>query len=199
VKPIVWRSGHPQGILKEKDKTMNQSETLTDHIVAVYPSHDQVESAVKLLSESGFEMKNLSIVGQNYATEEHPIGFVNMGDRVKTWGKQGAFWGAIWGLLFGSAMVVVPGIGAVLFAGWIVSAVEGAIVIGGLAALGGALASIGIPKDTVVQYETELKAGSFLLVAHGDAVDVERAKVLLGTTTPSSIDSFSTAKDAVGV
>ncbi len=178
---------------------MNQSETLTDHIVAVYPSHDQVESAVKLLSESGFEMKNLSIVGQNYATEEHPIGFVNMGDRVKTWGKQGAFWGAIWGLLFGSAMVVVPGIGAVLFAGWIVSAVEGAIVIGGLAALGGALASIGIPKDTVVQYETELKAGSFLLVAHGDAVDVERAKVLLGTTTPSSIDSFSTAKDAVGV
>jgi hypothetical protein len=176
---------------------MIENTTLTEHTVAVYATHDQAEAAVKSLNNSGYNMKNLSVVGQNYTTDEHPVGFVNTGDRMWTWGKFGAFWGWIWGILFGSAMLFIPGMGSVLFAGWIVSGLEGALVLGGAAALVGALTTIGVPANSVVKYEKELKAGSFLLVAHGNEADVIRAKDLLATTNASRIDSYST-KQPVG-
>ena len=108
-------------------------------------------------------MKKLSIVGKDYHTEEHVVGYYNTGDRMKYWGKLGAFWGGFWGLLFGSAFFWVPGIGPLLVAGplvaWIVGALEGAVMTGGLTALGAGLYSIGIPKNSIVQYETEVKNG----------------------------------------
>ena len=166
--------------------------SLTDHTIAVYGSHEQAETALKILQNADYDMRNLSIIGQNYETEEHPLGFVNSGDRMLTWGKFGAFWGSIWGLLFGSAMLFVPGLGYLVFGGWIVSAIEGAVIGGGLAALGGALASIGIPQDSVVKYESELKAGSFLLLAHGDSLQIEKAREILSATSPLHIESFTT-------
>ena len=171
---------------------MNPSTTFTDHTVAVYQTHTQAEDAVKVLSDSGYNMKNLSIVGQNYATEEHPIGFINTGDRMLTWGKFGAFWGGLWGMLFGSAMLLVPGVGAIVFAGWLVSILEGAVLVGGFSALIGALTTIGVPKDSIVKYETALKAGSFLLIAHGTEAEVLSAKNLLANSSATSLDSFST-------
>ena len=84
-------------------------------------------------------MKKLSIVGRDYHTDEHVVGYYNAGDRVMYWGTLGAFWGGLWGILFGSAFFLVPGIGPLLVAGplamWIVGALEGAIVVGGLSAL----------------------------------------------------------------
>ena len=46
-------------------------------------------------------MKKLSILGKDYHTEEHVVGYYKAGDRMKAWGKMGAFWGGMWGLLFG--------------------------------------------------------------------------------------------------
>jgi uncharacterized protein (UPF0297 family) len=62
--------------------------------VAIYETHDQAEQAVKELQKSGFDMKQLSIVGKGYETENHVIGYYNAGDRMKHWGKSGAFWEA---------------------------------------------------------------------------------------------------------
>ncbi|CAN5341552.1 hypothetical protein BH11ARM1_BH11ARM1_15370 [soil metagenome] len=55
------------------------------HTVAVYTTHEQADAAVRKLSEVGFDMRMLSIVGQNYHSEEHPVGFVNTGDRMMSW------------------------------------------------------------------------------------------------------------------
>ena len=152
-------------------------------IVAIFQSHNQAEEAVRELQKDGFDMKKLSIVGKDYHTEEHVVGYYNTGDRMKYWGKLGAFWGGFWGLLFGSAFFWVPGIGQLLVAGplvmWIVGALEGAVVTGGLTALGAALYSIGIPKDSILQYETQVKNGKLLLVVHGTADEVKRARDLL--------------------
>lgn len=52
-------------------------------------------------------------------------------------------------------------------------------MVGGLSALGAALVGIGIPKDSVLQYETALKADKFLLVAHGTQDEVARAREVL--------------------
>ena len=62
-------------------------------VIAVYNSHSEAEDGIKQLQKSGFEMKKLSIVGKDYHTEEHPIGYYNTGDRMRYWGKLGAFWG----------------------------------------------------------------------------------------------------------
>ena len=127
--------------------------------VGVFHSHQEAEEAVRELEKSGFDMQKLSIIGKGFQTQEHVVGYYNTGDRMKLWGQHGAFWGALWGTLFGSAFFVLPGLGPVLVAGplvaAIVSAIEGAAVVGGISALGGALASIGIPENSLMQYESE--------------------------------------------
>jgi hypothetical protein len=157
--------------------------------VAVYETHTAAEEAVKALDRAGYDMAKLSIIGKGYHTDEHVVGYYNTGDRMLHWGKLGAFWGAIWGLLVGSAFFMIPGIGPVLAAGPVVSAIvgalEGAAVLGGVSALGAGLLSIGIPKDSALKYETALKADNFLVVAHGTPDDVARAKSVLEQTSPT--------------
>jgi hypothetical protein len=62
-------------------------------IVATFNAHTEAEDAVKEIQKAGFEMKKLSIVGKDYHSDEHVVGYYNMGDRAKSWGKYGAFWG----------------------------------------------------------------------------------------------------------
>jgi len=76
--------------------------------VGLFSNHQDAESAVKELQQSGYDMKKLSVVGKDYHTEENVIGYYNTGDRMATWGKFGLFWGWIWGLLFGSAFFTHP-------------------------------------------------------------------------------------------
>ena len=151
--------------------------------VAVFSDHLQAEEAIKELQKSGFDMKKLSIVGRNFQTEEHVVGYYNLGDRAASWGKAGMFWGWIWGLLFGSAFLFIPGIGPVMIGGpvvsWIIAALETSVVVGGITAVGGALASAGIPKDSVLKYETAVKNDKFLVLAHGTREQVESARSIL--------------------
>lgn len=151
--------------------------------VGLFSNHQDAESAVKELQKCGYDMKKLSVVGKDYHSEENVIGYYNTGDRMATWGKFGLFWGWIWGLLFGSAFFLIPGIGPVMVGGPLVSymigALEISVITGGLTALGGALASIGIPNDSVIRYETALKADKFILIVHGTLQEVAKAKDIL--------------------
>ncbi len=160
-------------------------------VVAVYKSHAEAEAAVKELQQSGFDMTKLSIVGRDYHTDEHVVGYYNAGDRMKYWGKVGAVWGGFWGLLFGSAFFWVPGVGQILVAGplvaWIVGALEGAVIVGGLSAIGTGLYSLGIPKDSIVRYEAALKTGKYILIAHGTPEETSWAHdIIQGTPTESA-------------
>ena len=151
--------------------------------VTVFETHEAAEKAVKELEKSGHDMKKLSIIGTDYRTEEHVVGYYNTGDRIKFWGSRGAFWGGLWGILFGSAFFFVPGIGPLVLAGpivgMLVGGLEGAIVVGGMTALGAALYSIGIPKDSVLDYEAALKSHKFLLIAHGTPLEIKQAREAL--------------------
>lgn len=172
-------------------------------VVAVYETHDQAEEALKELQRSGFDMKKLSIIGKDYHTEEHVVGYYNAGDRMKVWGKSGAFWGGIWGILLGSAFFAIPGIGPVLVAGpmvaWIIGALEGALLVGGLSAIGAGLYSIGIPKDSIVQYEAAIKSDKFLLLAHGTAEEVDRAKGIMSNARAAHVGVHTLqTREAVG-
>jgi len=166
--------------------------TKNNSVVAIFKSHTGAEAAVKEPQQSGFDLKQLSIVGRDYHTDEHVVGYYNAGDRMKYWGKTGAFWGGIWGLLFGSAFFLIPGVGPLLVAGplvgWIVGGLEGAVVVGGLSAIGAGLYSLGIPKDSILQYETALKSGKFVVIAHGSAEETTHAREIIKRTNPETLE-----------
>ena len=161
-------------------------------IVATYSSHIDAETAVKELQQSGFDMKKLSIIGRDYHTDEHVVGYYNAGDRMKVWGKTGAFWGGFWGLLLGAGFFWIPGLGPLLVAGpavsWIVGALEGSVVVGGLSALGAGLYGLGIPQDSILRYETAIKTDRFILVVHGSAEEITQAQGVLSATKSETLD-----------
>ena len=173
--------------------------TKNDAVVATFAHHREAETAVRKLAGAGMDMKHFSIIGKGYHTEEKVIGFYNAGDRITFWGKNGAIWGGLWGLFFGGMMLTIPVVGPVVVLGhlaaMVFAAVEGAVVVGGLSALGAALFSIGLPENSVIQYEQALKADGFLIVAHGPADEMARAKTILETSNPTQLDLHQDVKD----
>ena len=103
-----------------------------------------------------------------------------MGDRIKTWGGIGSFWGAIWGLLPGPVIFYIPPVGLIAAAGpfvmALVGALEGAAVVGGVSAIGAALVSLGVSKDRAIKYEGEIQVDRFVVIVQGTADDIERAR-----------------------
>ena len=167
-------------------------------VVAIYKSHAEAEAAVKELQHSGFDMEKLSIVGRDYHSEEQVVGYYTTGDRMRYWGKRGAFWGGVWALLFGSAFFWIPGLGALLVAGplvtLVVGALESAVVIGGLTAIGAGLYSLGIPQDSVVRYETALKSDKFVLIAQGTEKETTQAREIICRTHPEASEQHQPAR-----
>lgn len=173
----------------------------TSTAIAVFANHEDAEKAVKKLADAGFDMKQLSVVGQGYHTEEKVVGFYNIGDRIKFWGSRGLFWGALWGLFFTGVFVTTPVAGPVVVLGYltasVISMIESAALVGGVSALGAALYSLGVPKDSVIDYDTALKADGFLVMAHGGADEITRAKTVLETVNPTRLDLHATGTPTV--
>ena len=183
---VALRDEYPEVEAESEASTAEKATTepaSKSAVIGVFDFHAQAEQAVKALEAGGFPMRRLSIIGKGYHTEEKPTGFYTTGDRVKTWGGAGLFWGSLWGLLFGAAFFWLPGIGPIAAAGpfvhLLVSAVEGAVVVGGVSALGAALVSLGLPKKEVVKYEKYIKADRFLVIAHGTPEEVSKAGYLM--------------------
>lgn len=166
-------------------------------MVAVYSSHTEAEDAVAKLSAASFDIRKVSIIGKDYHSEEKVVGYYTTGDRMKSWGGMGAFWGGIWGLLFGAGFFLIPGIGPILVAGpflaALIGALESAVLVGGLSALGAGLVSLGIPKNSAVKYEAAIKADKFVLVVHGTPEELDRARTILADTAPISIEKHELA------
>ena len=159
--------------------------------VAVFDNHAEAEEAVREIGRSDSPVRQLTIIGKGYHSDEKVIGFYNVGDRIKLWGANGAFWGGLWGLFVGGVFMTVPLIGPVVVLGhlaaMLLGAVEGALLVGGVSALAGALAGIGIPKDSVIRYQEAVKADKFLVLAHGAPEEVKRVQVLLKSAAPSDL------------
>ncbi len=174
----------------EEEIEMNSNHS----VAAIYDTHVQAEHAIKELQKAGVDMKSLSIVGKDTHTDEHVVGYYTAGDRMKYWGGLGAFWGGFWGLLFGSGVFFIPAFGPILAAGpivaWIIAGLEGAVVVGGVSAIGAGLVSLGIPKDSVLKYDVALKTDKYVLVVHGTPEQVEKAKDIIAGTEQSHYEVY---------
>lgn len=151
--------------------------------VHVYENHMDAENAIRSLGHAGIDMRHLSLIGKGYHSEEHPIGFYTKGEKIRSWGKIGAFWGAIWGLLFAPAIFMFPGIGVLAMAGPIVTivvnSIEGALLLGGVSALTAAMMDLGMGSDEAIRYQTAIKADQFLLIIHGTQDEIQIATNIL--------------------
>ena len=170
-----------------------------DAIVAVFPDHNAAETAIRKLADAGLPMRHFSIIGKGFHSESNVVGFYNTGDRIRFWGKTGAVWGGLWGLFFGGIAMTIPVVGPVMVLGhlaaMVFAALEGAVVVAGLSALGAAIVSIGIPKDSVIEYEDALKNDGFLLVAHGSIDEMARAKAILEMMDAVRLDVHADVKE----
>jgi len=167
-------------------------------VIALFKDHKDVENAVKQLAEHSFDVTHIDVVGRGFHSEEHVTGFYQKHDRIMFWGKQGAFWGGLWGLLLGGLYITVPFVGPIIIVGHlaviVASVLEGALVVGGLSALGAALYNMGFPKEDIIRYETAIKADTFLVMLHGRPSEIRRAKSILEHTNPTHLDVHHNVK-----
>ncbi len=157
--------------------------SIPDAVVAVYVTEADLTTAIKYLEHERYDMASISVLGTGMSQERHVIGFETQRNHAARWAK----WGGLWGWIFG-AFILVPGVGHVAVGGYLLFM----LVTTGLGATGGALSgaltSIGIPKDGIPVYESDLRAERFLVIAHGTSGEVDRARTLLAQTTHERLD-----------
>jgi hypothetical protein len=161
-------------------------------VVGVYTDLDAAEAATKKLGEGGFPIQHVSIIAQDLSSENKVHGFVTACDVAKSSARTGAWVGGIFGLLAGAAFLWVPGVGPLVVAGSLASALlgglEGAVAGAATTGLLGWLMSLGISKQHILKYEQLVKAGKYLLIAHGSPADAAKAKEILTPTKPAELD-----------
>ncbi len=156
---------------------------IPDAAVAVYENEADVTAAIKHLEHEHYDMSHISVLGKGMTEERHIVGFDTPTTHTARWAK----WGGLWGWVFG-AFFLVPGVGHVAIGGYLlyVAVTTGLGVAGG--ALAGGLTAVGIPKDGIPKYEADLRADRLLVIAHGTAGEVAKARELLGQTSHHRLD-----------
>jgi uncharacterized membrane protein len=164
-------------------------------VVGVYRTMDEAEEAARALDRAKFPVNQISIVTKDISSEKKVHGYVTACDVSKSGAKQGAWLGGIFGLLVGAAFMWVPGVGPVVVAGSLAAAlaggVEGALAGSALGGILSGLAAWGISKQHILKYEEVVRAGKFLLVAHGSPADVEKARGVLSGTGAAELTAHA--------
>jgi hypothetical protein len=166
--------------------------SLENSVVGVYTDMDAAEDAVRQLGQGGFPIQHVSILAQDLGSESKIHGFVTSCDVAKSTARTGAWVGGIFGLLTGAAFLWVPGVGPLVVAGSLASVLlgglEGAVAGAAVTGLLGWLTSLGISKQHILKYEQSVKAGKYLVIAHGGPDDVAKAKQILAGTKPAELN-----------
>ncbi|MBD7908893.1 general stress protein [Sporosarcina gallistercoris] len=142
---------------------------MKNHVIGIYENEQQVVEVVDRLKEQSYTTDEISVIAKN--TKKLP----EITQEVKPSTKDGAIAGAltggtigIAGVIAGISAVVVPGLGALLAAGPIISTIGGAVV-GARTGAGGlkhALMEIGLPDDEAERYSEGVQEGKILVFLH---------------------------------
>jgi hypothetical protein len=158
--------------------------------VYLFETRERAEDALRALRAAGLDMSKLSLVGKGVLGEQQPVGFYCAGDKLRSWGATGAFWGGVWGLLLAPAVFVLPGIGVVALAGPVVAALvstlDGGAIMGGVSALGATLMQLGVPRESAIKYQLALKVDKYVLLVHGTDAEIARARTVVSNLTQAA-------------
>ncbi len=156
---------HSIGIVNLRQPMVGQNT-----IIAVYATPVAVKRALNELWKSGCEV-SVSV----FAKDEE-----SANPRES---RRDEFWDPLWSCLAGWASFAIPKIGHVLISGlmsdWMVTVLDNAAMFNGLDPLGACLHCMGIASDDIPTYEAAVRAGGILLLAHGPAEEVVKARGIL--------------------
>ena len=156
-------------------------------VVAIYDSLAAAEGAMLVLKHSGVPSEQISLVAKQVKGSGPEEAALDMGDRAESDAATGAGIGGLVGLLAGAPLLAIPGVGLILAAGPIATALTGAIVGGFL----GSMQGWGVQSDRVEDYEAKVRAGDVLVIVTGPPRDVAQAVRLLQTTPATSVETHA--------
>ena len=162
-----------------------------DCVVAVFGTYSEASDARRQLEALGYG-PYISIISRETAERLDAAGPLTQGDEMEKSAAVGAATGATLGLLASSALLVIPGLGPVLFVGAIASGITGGIV-GGLV---GAMTGWGIKEDRAEEYEEELRAGKSLILAKADPLHLAEIEEQLEKTPAERVTLHAESADA---
>ena len=164
--------------------------SMPQSVVATYQNHADAEAAVRLLVARGLPITTISIIGRNFETHEDIQGFYRPTDAALAGAGQGAWFGGIFGLMFGAmGLFVLPVVGLLLILGPLSGMVAGAVGGAGVGALISGLVASGVPKNQALKYQDRIQAGEFLIVVHEGAREASLAEEILKETPQTSLQS----------
>jgi len=158
-------------------------------LVATCKDYEDVLVAIDELLESGVSKEAITVLGKGF--EDFEIEKEN--DDIAFWGKVGAGWGAIVGLLVGAAVSFVPGFGPIVGAGPLITSLAGvlggAAISGSVTALVAWLVDLGIEEAEALRYEELLKKGYYLIIIEGK--EALKAQKILSSLESCEVKSIN--------
>jgi hypothetical protein len=163
-------------------------------VIEIYDCMAKAEEAVYKLDRGGFPIKQVSIVAQPLQSERRVNGYVTVNDAGRAGAIAGAWRGGTLGLLTGVTFMWIPGFAPLILAGHLASVllafvggVDGAIAGVAWGGVLGILVGVGVSKEHIIRYEDHVKAGRYLVIAHGSGEEVERARNTLQGTAATEL------------
>jgi uncharacterized membrane protein len=162
---------------------------MTRTVVALYEDMPTAQQAVEELSNNGFDRAQISLVSQDAEgryTSQTGDG-ESTGENIAEGVGVGAAVGGIGGLLVGLAALAIPGVGPIIAAGPLASALIGAGVGAATGGLIGALGESGVPPEQAEYYAEGVRRGGALVTAQVPDESVDRAISILDRYDPIDI------------
>lgn len=174
-------------------------------LVAVYAEGDTACAVVQRLIAKNYPMDLISILAKVHGLGDDTLGIYHLGagERMKSWGKQGALWGAVWALVAGAAgFFVIPGVGALAAAGYFVELLAGGAAVGAGALAGAAALSqlsvafhrAGIPAQQIEALHQCIVEGKTLVMLRGAASELAPWRAVLEESKPLQIEDMAYAR-----
>ena len=163
-----------------------------DTVIGVFGSMRDARDAVARLDTGGWREPHVSLITRGRESELDATGPLDQGDRMEKNAAIGAAAGSAVGLLASSALLIIPGIGPVVFAGAMASGITGGLV-GGIV---GAMSGWGVKEDRVVEYERDLQSGKTLVVVAGDPLRLAEAKAILDESEAERVAVHAESADS---
>jgi len=148
---------------------------MQDTVYCLASTEPQANAILEDLRNLGFSGSDISVILPQHAETKN----ISVKEDAIRGAETGGVVGGVLGWLAGISSLAIPGVGAFLAAGPLVSALGGAVaggVVGGLAGGSGAVHPLGLPHDVGRRIEDRLRAGDILISVHSrDSIMRDRA------------------------
>jgi outer membrane lipoprotein SlyB len=163
-----------------------------DCLIGVFPNLETAREALENLKRDGWSDQQVSLLTRGQESELDMTQPLTQGDGMEKSAAVGAAAGAALGLLASTALLIIPGIGPVIFAGAMASGITGGLV-GGIV---GAMSGWGVKENHAREFEAELRNGKTLVVVTGEPQTLAAAETILEDSDADRVSLLAETADS---